>query len=231
MRILLVEDDAMAAESLGIALKTAGFSFVVANLGEEAIDLARAYEFDLILLDLSLPDVNGMEVLRTLRGGKNSTPIMILSGTSGADVKVRTFAGGADDYVTKPYDRHELVARIEAVVRRSQGHPLSVIRTGDITVDLGSKTVEVNGALVHLTVKEYEILELLSLRKGMILTKDTFLNHLYGGLDEPDFKIIDVFVCKLRKKLAAVTDGQHCIETVWGRGYTLRDPQDGRLAA
>jgi two-component system cell cycle response regulator CtrA len=231
MRILLVEDDAAVAESLGMALRTAGFGFVVASLGEEAIDLAKAYEFDLILLDLSLPDVSGMEVLRALRGSKNSTPIMILSGTSGADTKVRTFAGGADDYITKPYDRHELVARIQAVVRRSQGHALSVIRTGDITVNLGCKTVEVNGALVHLTAKEYETLELLSLRKGMILTKDAFLNHLYGGLDEPNVKTIDVFVCKLRKKLAEVTDGRHCIETVWGRGYTLRDPHDRREAA
>ena len=149
---------------------------------------------------------------------------MILSGSSEIDTKVKTLGGGADDYMTKPFNREELVARIHAVIRRSKGHAHSVIRTGDIAVDVGSKTVEVAGARVHLTGKEYQMLELLSLRKGSTLTKEMFLNHLYGGRDEPELKIIDVFICKLRKKLKTVT-GEHCIETVWGRGYVLRDPR------
>ena len=192
MRVLLVENDAIAAECLGLELRTAGLNLTVANFGEEAIDLAKAYEYDVILLDLDLPDVSGMDVLLSLRNSKNSTPIMILSGTSGADTKVRTFTGGAEDYVTKPYDKHELVARIRAVVRRSQGHAQSVIRTGDINVNLSTKTVDVNGAPVHRTTQESEILELHSLRKGMTLTKEAFLSHRYGGLDEPEVKIIDV---------------------------------------
>ena len=196
-------------------------------LGPGLFDLGKIYDYDLILLDLNLPDMSGIDVLRTLRVGKINTPVMILSGTSEIDMKVKTFSGGADDYMTKPFHKDELVARIHAVVRRSKGHAQSVIRTGDITVNLDAKTVEVNGSRVHLTGKEYQMLELLSLRKGTTLTKEMFLNHLYGGMDEPELKIIDVFICKLRKKLAAATHGKHHIETVWGRGYVLRDPQEG----
>jgi two-component system cell cycle response regulator CtrA len=141
------------------------------------------------------------------------------------DSKVRALGFGADDYVTKPFHRDELVARIHAVVRRSKGHSQSVIRTGKLAVNLDAKTVEVDGARVHLTGKEYAMLELLSLRKGTTLTKEMFLNHLYGGMDEPELKIIDVFICKLRKKLSLACSGDNYIETVWGRGYVLRDPK------
>jgi two-component system cell cycle response regulator CtrA len=128
--------------------------------------------------------------------------------------------------VTKPFHKDELVARIHAIVRRSKGHAQSVIQTGDLAVNLDAKIVEVNGARVHLTGKEYQMLELLSLRKGSTLTKEMFLNHLYGGMDEPEMKIIDVFICKLRKKLAHASDGKDYIETVWGRGYVLREPTE-----
>jgi two-component system cell cycle response regulator CtrA len=119
-----------------------------------------------------------------------------------------------------------LVARIHAIVRRSKGHAQSVINIGDLCVDLDTKTVEVQHARVHLTGKEYQMLELLSLRKGTTLTKQVFLNHLSGGMDEPDPKIIDVFICKLRKKLANASQGKNYIETVWGRGYVLREPHE-----
>ena len=169
-------------------------------------------------------------MLRTLRLSKVKTPILILSGLAGIEDKVRGLGFGADDYMTKPFHKDELVARIHAIVRRSKGHAQSVITTGDLTVNLDTKTVEVNGQRVHLTGKEYQMLELLSLRKGTTLTKEMFLNHLYGGMDEPELKIIDVFICKLRKKLAAATGGQNYIETVWGRGYVLREPEDQRSA-
>jgi|EP01037_Dinobryon_pediforme_P011427 two-component system cell cycle response regulator CtrA len=226
MRVLLIEDDSATAQSIELMLKSEGFNVYTTDLGEEGIDLGKIYDYDLILLDLNLPDMSGLDVLRQLRVAKINTPIMILSGTAEIDTKVKSFGGGADDYMTKPFHKDELVARIHAVVRRSKGHAQSVIRTGDIVVNLDAKTVEVNSNRVHLTGKEYQMLELLSLRKGTTLTKEMFLNHLYGGMDEPELKIIDVFICKLRKKLATATLGAHYIETVWGRGYVLRDPQE-----
>ena len=226
MRVLLIEDDSATAQSIELMLKSEGFNVYTTDLGEEGIDLGKIYDYDLILLDLNLPDMSGLDVLRQLRVGKINTPIMILSGSTEIDTKVKTFGGGADDYLTKPFHKDEMIARIHAVVRRSKGHAQSVINTGDLCVNLDTKTVEVNAARVHLTGKEYQMLELLSLRKGTTLTKEMFLNHLYGGMDEPELKIIDVFICKLRKKLAAATNGEHHIETVWGRGYVLRDPHD-----
>jgi two-component system cell cycle response regulator CtrA len=225
MRILLVEDDSATAQSIELMLKSEGFNVYTTDLGEEGVDLAKIYDYDLILLDLNLPDMSGLDVLRTIRVGKIDTPIMILTGSAEIDTKVKCFAGGADDYMTKPFHKDELVCRIRAVVRRSKGHAQSIITTGKISVNLDSKTVEVDGVRVHLTGKEYQMLELLSLRKGTTLTKEMFLNHLYGGMDEPELKIIDVFICKLRKKLSSYNDGKHHIETVWGRGYTMRDSQ------
>jgi two-component system cell cycle response regulator CtrA len=229
MRVLIVEDDHAAAKSLELMLQAEDVTVYATDFGEEAVDLAKIYDYDLILLDLNLPDMSGMEVLRSLRAAKINTPIMFLSGSTSVETKVRTFSNGADDYVTKPFDRKELVARIHAVVRRSQGHAGSVVKTGAIIVKLDDKTVEVNGARVHLTGKEYQLLELLSLRKGTTLTKEMILNHLYGGMDEPEIKIIDVFICKLRKKLFIPTGGVTCIETVWGRGYCLRDPHEAGI--
>ncbi len=224
MRILLVEDDPTTSRSIELMLTHANLNVYCTDLGEEGIDLAKLYDYDLILLDLNLPDMNGHEVLRQLRMSKVQTPILILSGADDTENKIRGFGFGADDYMTKPFHREELVARIHAIIRRSKGHAQSIIRTGRIDVNLDAKTVEVDGQTVHLTGKEYQMLELLSLRKGTTLTKEMFLNHLYGGMDEPELKIIDVFICKLRKKLAEATGGDNYIETVWGRGYVLREP-------
>ena len=231
MRVLLIEDDTATAQSIELMLKSEGFNVYTTDLGEEGVDLGKLYDYDIILLDLNLPDMPGFDVLKTLRHAKINTPIFILSGTSDTDTKVRGLGTGADDYMTKPFHKDELVARIHAVVRRSKGHAQSIIRTGEIAVNLDAKTVEVGDHRVHLTGKEYQMLELLSLRKGTTLTKEMFLNHLYGGMDEPELKIIDVFICKLRKKLAAASQGEHYIETVWGRGYVLREPNKDRISA
>jgi two-component system cell cycle response regulator CtrA len=203
----------------------------MATLGEEGIDLAKLYDFDIVILDLRLPDVDGYEVVRRLRAARVQTPVLILSGRSDPTDKVKGLVGGADDYLTKPFNRAELIARIHAIVRRSKGHPDSVIRTGKLVVNLDARAVEVDGRRLHVTGKEYSILELLSLRKGTTLTKEMFLDHLYGGMDEPELKIIDVFICKLRKKLAEATGDDHYIETVWGRGYMLKDPEPRAMAA
>ncbi len=229
MRVVLVEDDPTTSKSIEMMLTHANLNVYTTDMGEEGIDLAKLYDYDLILLDLGLPDMNGHEVLRQLRLAKVDTPILILSGSDDTENKIKGFGFGADDYLTKPFHREELVARIHAIIRRSKGHSQSVIKTGEILVNLDAKTVEAGNKPVHLTGKEYQMLELLSLRKGTTLTKEMFLNHLYGGMDEPELKIIDVFICKLRKKLANATDGANYIETVWGRGYVLRDPQPEAL--
>ena len=198
MRVLLVEDDGATAQSIELMLKSESFNVYTTDLGEEGVDLGKLYDYDIILLDLNLPDMSGLEVLRTLRVCKVKTPILILSALAGTEDKVRGLGFGADDYMTKPFHRNELVARIHAIVRRSKGHAQSVIQTGDLVVNLDTKTVEVNGQSLYLTRKEYQMLELLSL----------------------------VFICKLRKKLAKASGGRDYIETVWGRGYVLREASD-----
>ena len=231
MRVLLIEDDSATAQSIELMLKLERFNVYTTNLGEEGIDLGKVYDYDIILLDLNLPDMSGFEVLRKLRVSKVKTPTLILSGLADIEDKVKGFGCGADDYMTKPFHRDELVARIHAIVRRSKGHSQSLIEYGDLVVNLDSKMVEVNGVRVHLTGKEYQMLELLALRKGMTLTKEMFLNHLYSGMDEPEIKIIDVFMCKLRRKLANASGGKNYVETMWGRGYVLRHPAEEALRA
>jgi len=227
MRVLLVEDDAPTAQGIEMMLKSEGYVCDTTDMGEDGLEIGKIYDYDIIILDLMLPDMDGYEVIRRLRASRVETPILILSGLNGLDDKIKGLGFGADDYLTKPFDKRELIARIQAIVRRSKGHAASVINTGKLKVNLDTRTVEVENKLLHLTGKEYGILELLSLRKGTTLTKEMFLNHLYGGMDEPELKIIDVFVCKLRKKLSNATGGENYIETVWGRGYVLRDPVEG----
>jgi two-component system cell cycle response regulator CtrA len=224
MRVLLVEDDAAMAASIALMLKKESFICDTTDLGEDGLEIGKLYDYDIIILDLMLPDIDGYEVLRRLRAARVRTPILILSGLGELDHKIKGLGFGADDFLTKPFDRRELIARIQAIVRRSKGHSESTIRTGKLVVNLDNHVVTVEDHPLHLTAKEYGIIELLSLRKGTTLTKEMFLSHLYGGMDEPELKIIDVFVCKLRKKLSTATGGEHYIETVWGRGYVLRDP-------
>src|ERR1700729_1437510 len=227
MRVLLIEDDTAIARSSELMLRREGSNVYTKHLAEGGVALVKLLDYAIIVLDLQLPDMSGFEVLKSLRVAKVQTPVLILSGNAIVEAKVKALGFGADDYMTKPFHKDELVARIQAVVRRSKGHSQSVIITGKLTVNLDAKTVEVDGSRVHLTGKEYQMLELLSLRKGTTLTKEMFLNHLYGGMDEPELKIIDVFICKLRKKLAMASSGRNYIETVWGRGYVLREPPPG----
>jgi two-component system cell cycle response regulator CtrA len=224
MRVLLIEDDSTTAQSIELMLRSDGFSVYATDLGEDGVELGKLYDYDIVLLDLNLPDMSGFEVLRSLRVSKVRTPILILSGGSSIENKVKGLGFGADDYMTKPFHRDELVARIRAIVRRSKGHAQSLIQISGLVLNLDSKMIKIDGVSVHLTGKEYKILELLSLRKGMTVTKEMLLNHLYGGMDEPEVKIIDVFICKLRKKLAEASNGQNYIGTEWGRGYVLCEP-------
>lgn len=231
MRVLLVEDDTSTAKSIELMLRSEGYVVDSTDLGEDGLEIGKIYDYDIIILDLMLPDMDGYDVLKALRAAKVETPILILSGLAEMENKIKGLGFGADDYLTKPFDKRELVARIQAIVRRSQGHAQSEIKTGKISVNLDARTVNIDNQPLHLTGKEYGIIELLSLRKGTTLTKEMFLNHLYGGMDEPEVKIIDVFICKLRKKIEKAAGGENYIETVWGRGYVLRDPNEGQQQA
>lgn len=225
MRILLVEPDTTTSRSLELMMTHGGLHVYGTDRADEAYDLAMLYDYDLIIMEHNLPDGDGLDkVLRKLRNAHVTTPVLIVSSSDDTTSKLRAFGFGADDYMTKPFHRDELLARVQAIIRRSQGHSQAVITTGDIALNLDAKTVEVEGKQVHLTGKEYQMLELLFLRKGTTLTKEMFLNHLYGGMDEPELKIVDVFICKLRKKLQ-VAGATNVIDTVWGRGYVARDPQ------
>ena len=226
MHILLVEDNPVTSKSIELKLTAEGHNVFATDLGEDAIELAGLYDYDLVLLDLDLTDMEGLEVLRAVRAKKIRTPVIILTAAADVETKVKSLSAGADDFITKPFHKAELAARINAVVRRSRGHSESIIRTGNIALNLDTRTTEVGGVPVHLTPSEYKVLELLSLRKNSVLTKEMCLNHLYNGLKEPEVKIIDVFICKLRKKLAQAHDGGNQIETVWGGGYMLRDTPD-----
>jgi two-component system cell cycle response regulator CtrA len=222
MRVLLVEDDLTVAHGLSLILKGSGAIVEHAATGEEAIGLTRHYEYDVVLLDVILPDVKGYEVVRCMRTMRNDTPVLILSGLSRPQAKVKGLSLGADDFITKPFNTSELLARVQAITRRRKCYSQPNLRLGGIELNLDSREVAVNGQEVRLTSKEYSILELLILRKGKLLTKDAFLNHLYNGTDEPERQIIDLYICRLRKKLA-VAGADNVIGTVWGHGYMLRD--------
>jgi two-component system cell cycle response regulator CtrA len=224
MRVLIAAGDVFAAVRIRAMLAKENLICDTTELGRDSLVLGQFYDYDIILLDLTEPDIEGYKLLQQLRAARVRTPILILSARGELDEKVKFLRFGADDFLTRPFDRRELVARILAIVRRSQGHSESTIRTGKLTVNLDTRVVSVDDGPVHLTPKEYRILELLSLRKGTILAKGVFLNHLYGGIDEPEPKIVDILVCTVRKKIAQATGGSHYIETVRGCGYVLREP-------
>lgn len=223
MRVLLIEDDQTVSQNISLILKKEGMVVDSAFLGEDGIEFAKSYDYDIVILDLLLPDMEGYEVLRRLRNAHIDTPVLILSGLTTPDKKVKGFGCGADDYLTKPFDRTELVARVNAIVRRAKGHADAVVRTGGMEINLNSKIVTIDGKVLNLTSKEYSLIELLAMRKGTTIHKEQFLNHLYGGMDEPEMKIIDVFMCKIRRKIEKLTKEEEYIQTVWGRGYILKD--------
>jgi two-component system cell cycle response regulator CtrA len=226
MRLLVVEDEVGVAKRIDAMCSAEGVVCHLAENGADALEMLKFYDYDAVILDLMLPDIDGVEVLSRVRSIKNGTPVIILSGLNSTDDKVKCLTLGADDYLTKPFSKIELMARVYAVVRRASGYSSSVVKVGPMEVDINHRCVRVYGRELPLTSKEYSIMELLTLKRGSILAKEAFLNHLYGGMDEPELKIVDVFVCKLRKKIADFTGGLNFIETVWGRGYTLRDFDD-----
>lgn len=222
MRILLVENNIACAKARAAFLRSEKLIVEMTDTGEEALDLLRHYPFDLVLLDLALPDMEGTVVISRLRSAGRDTPILALAGVSNAGARLSALSAGADDVVEQSIDRAELLGRMRAIVRRSGGHSQSLLRVGALTLNVEQQEVLVGDCSVALTGKEFALLQLLVLRKNMVLSKDVILSHLYGGMDEPATKIVDVFICKIRSKLAKA-GLRDVIGTVWGRGYTVRE--------
>ena len=229
MRALLAEDSVLAARGITLALKAAHILVDHVDQGEEAIDMMRHYNYDVVLIGSELSDMNGLQVLRRIRAERHTAPVLMLGGHTLARTRVEAFGAGADDFLVLPMDHDELVARIKTVARRSRGFSDPIIRLGALQLNTNSREASYGECPVSLTGKEFSMLELLILRKGKVLTKDAFLNYLYNGTDEPEAKIIDVFICKLRKKLQAA-GGKDLISTVWGQGYMLREAADASPA-
>ncbi|MEK9799152.1 MAG: response regulator transcription factor [Alphaproteobacteria bacterium] len=226
MHILVVEDDPIVADILGMTLEEAGYFKTTANTIETALFELKHNQIDVVLLDINLPDGDGTRLARLIRKNHMPVPILVVSGNSGIDDKITALGAGADGYLTKPFDRYELVANLEAIIRRTHGHSSATVNVGNLIVDLSRNYAKIGDTRLDLTAKEFRIIEFLALRKGAVLSKDAFLNHLYGGIDEPQPKIIDVFMCKLRRKIADAGASGVVIDTIWGQGYILREVRD-----
>ncbi|XDZ63692.1 response regulator transcription factor [Alphaproteobacteria bacterium LSUCC0396] len=226
MHVLIVEDDPIVADVLGMTIEEAGHFKTTANTIETTLLELKHSRIDAILLDLNLPDGDGTRLARLVRKNHMLVLILVISGNSGIDEKITALGAGADGYLTKPFDRYELMANLDAIMRRTHGHGSATISVGNLIFDLSRNYAKVGEKRLDLTAKEFRIIEFLALRKGAVLSKDALLSHLYGGIDEPEPKIIDVFICKLRRKLVDNgTEGLN-IDTIWGQGYTLREIRD-----
>lgn len=222
MRALLVECHDGNARTVAGWLKVGNISTQPAHHVDDAVEFLRAYHYDVAIIGNLPANATAAGLVRHVRRLKIGTPAVVVSPVADRSAKVEAFDAGADDYVTTPIERDEFLARIRAIVRRANGFAEPVLRAGPIEVELGAREARVHGRPVRLTAKEFSVMELLLLRRGVVLNKAAFLNHLYGGMDEPDAKIIDVFVCKVRKKLAEA-GSTAVIETVRGQGYVLRE--------
>ena len=222
MRILLAESNVTIALQTAQMLMMAQIVVDTVDTGSGALDFIKHYEYDALLIDLALPDMAAWEVLRRLRKAAIDLPVVVLSSLSDPAGRIKAFDHGADDVVAMPVESAELIARVQAIVRRANGYSHSILEVGTVALDLASRSLLVHGRPVHLTVKEFALIALLMQRRDKIVSKETFLSHLYGGLEEPEIKIIDVLICKVRRELAAAGAGD-VIGTVWGCGYILRD--------
>ena len=222
MRVLLIDGHEIAAQRVTALLHREEICLDLADCAEEGLDLARHFDYDIIITELHLQGLKGLEMIRRLRAAAKTMPVMVLTVSNDVEDKVATFAAGADDYMTKPFNGAELVSRVRALVRRSRGFSHPMLNVGKVTIDLAARTASVGGNPIELTNMEFRILELLSLRRGTAMTNETVISQLYFAGDGPNSKTIAVMMCKLRKKLALATGGDRVIETVPQRGYLLR---------
>lgn len=226
MRVLIASNYAETRAALPLLLASKDFFGELTESADEALSMLQLYDYDALILDHCLDDMSGASALGRLRESRIRTPCIFLAWPGAAlDRRIAALDSGADDVLTVPFDSDELIARVRALVRRSKGHACSIIQVGNLSVNIDRRTADCSGMPVQLTGREYLLLELLAMRVGQTLSQEVLLAGMYGGMDEPEMKIIDVFVCKLRKKLKLASGGLNFIETVWGRGYRLREPE------
>jgi two-component system response regulator PhoP len=218
VRVLVVEDEAALRDMLKTRLTESGFTVDVAADGEEALFAGLEYPLDVAIIDLGLPKVAGLEVIRRLRAARKSYPILILTARDNWQDKVEGLQAGADDYVAKPFHFEEVLARVQALLRRAGGWASPELTCGPITLDTRAQTVKVSGAAVELTTFEYRILEHLMLRAGEVISKTELTERLYDEDFERDSNVIEVLIGRLRRKLDP-QDQLKPIETLRGRGY------------
>ena len=227
MRLLTVTSDARLSSSIATAFAGRAACHNEAGIGD-ATRLAIAEEFDAVVIDGAITTGSGAGIIRRMRAEGVTTPVLLMLDVNVPAARIEAFLIGVDDVMSREFLAAELVVRIATLIRRCHGHSKPSVEIGVLRVDFEERRVFVHGRAVDLTVKEFAVVELLALRRGKVLSKENFLNHLYGGMNEPEVKIIDVFICKLRKKLAAAAEGANQIETVWGGGYMLRDTPETR---
>ena len=224
MRALVIEDDVDLQGQIRDQLRAEGFAVDATGDGEEGLFFAEEYSIDVAIIDLGLPGKNGMEIIREARAAWRDFPILILTARTRWQDKVEGLEAGADDYVVKPFQPEELMARVQALVRRSRGWSKPVLEVGDISLDTAGQEVRVAGAPVSLTAYEFRVLQQLMLRAGDVVSKTELYEHIYEEDDERDSNVIEVFIRRLRTKLDPNGDRQP-IETLRGRGYRLLRPE------
>ncbi|TQR71183.1 response regulator [Acinetobacter sp. RF15A] len=216
MRVLLVEDDCLLAKATARGLDQMGFVVDIASTAEQAYHFLVSYHYHFILLDLGLPDRNGIEILKSLRRKKNQVGIIILTAQDQVDDRITGLEAGADDFVVKPYDLHEVVARIHAVLRRISGEVGDLIQVGNISINKASKQVLLNQVEIELTHKEFHLLELFTLNRGRVISRENIENSFYAYDVDVSSNVVQVYIHNLRRKL-----GKNIIRTVQGFGYIM----------
>jgi len=230
MRVLVVEDEEKIAGFVRRGLEERGFAVDVCDRGDDAYEKIKSYPYDAIVLDIMLPGRDGLSVLRGLRQDKNAVPVILLTARSGLDERIEGLNLGADDYLAKPFFVEELVARLHAVVRRASGTEQSVLRAGDLSVNLLTREVRRGDAPLALTSREFNLLEYLMRAPGRVLTRTQIIEHVWGYHFDPSTNLVDVHIQRLRKKLAP-KDPNRYIETLRGVGYRFvaTAPEDAQL--
>ncbi len=224
MRVLLVEDEPLLRQQLTDALQQQGYAVDVAADGEEALFMGREYPYDIAVIDLGLPKVDGMAVIKSLREQQRDFPVLILTARSSWQDKVAGLESGADDYLAKPFHMPELLARLNALLRRRAGSASPVLSHGPVSLDTNTKQVTVAQQAVELTAYEYKVLEYLLMNSAKVVSKTELTEHIYDQDFDRDSNVIEVFVGRLRRKLAQYNDTK-LIDTVRGQGYRLTAPQ------